>query len=332
MSKRIVASLAAAVLALAGCTSTRAPGPAPAAPAVAVRPAGVQDPAVVPRPSAGSASGCDPRASLRPPASLPAAGVMPAGSTMAAIVKRGRLRVGVDQNTYLFGYRDPASGQIVGFDIDIAQAVADKLGVELETVTPGWEAIVSGRWQDRWDLSIGSMTPTAARAEVLDFAGIYYTSPAVLVVHEDDTSITGPADLTGKRVGVGIGSTYEQYLQKALVIDAVGAKPIEFPFGEVQVVPSDETVAYQNLALGAGVRLDAVVGNLATTQERIDAGAPLRIVGEPLYGEPNAIAVAKGDTEWRDTVAGIVEELRADGTLKAISEKWLGVDITVPLD
>lgn len=226
-----------------------------------------------------------------------------------------------------FSYID-ASNEVVGFDVDVAQAVADKLGVTLQVETPAWEAIVSGRWEGRWDISIGSMTPTAARADVLDFAGTYYASPAVLVVHRDESDIAGPADLTGKTVGVGTGSTYEAYLQKTLVVDAIGAKPPEFPFGDVQIAPSDESVAFQNLALGPGVRLDAVVGNLATAQARIDAGAPLRIVGAPLYAEPNAVAVAKGDPEWRDAVASAVAELRADGTLRAISEKWLGVDVT----
>jgi polar amino acid transport system substrate-binding protein len=264
-------------------------------------------------------------------AALLSAGAAHAEGTLERVRSEGVLRNAVTSDYPPFAFIN-ADNEIVGFDIDIARAVADRLGVRMETVTPGWEAIVSGRWQGRWDMSIGSMTPTAARAEVLDFAGTYYTSPAVLVVHRDDTAITGPADLTGKTVGVGIGSTYEQYLQKTLVVDAVGARPIEFPFGDVQVVASDETVAFQNLALGPGVRLDAVVGNLATAQERINGGAPLRIVGEPLYGEPNAVAVAKGDTEWRDTVAGIIEDLRADGTLKAVSERWLGVDVTVPLD
>jgi polar amino acid transport system substrate-binding protein len=250
-----------------------------------------------------------------------------AEGTLERIKAEGVLRNAVVNDYPPFSFIN-AENKLEGFDIDIAQAVADKLGVKLETVTPGWEAIVSGQWSERWDLSIGSMTPTAARAEVLDFAGIYYASPSVLVVHKDDTSINSAADLTGKKVGVGTGSTYEAYLQKMLVIDAVGAKPIDFPFGDVQIVPSDETVAYQNLALGPGVRLDAVIGNLATTAERIEAGAPLRIVGEPLYYEPNAVAVAKGDDAWRETVAGIIEELRADGTLKAISEKWLGVDVT----
>jgi polar amino acid transport system substrate-binding protein len=218
------------------------------------------------------------------------------------------------------------TNELVGFDVDVARAVASRLGVKLRLETPGWETIVAGSWRGRIDISIGSMTPSAERAKVLDFPVIYYDSPAVLVVHKDETRIKGATDLTGKRVGVGTGSTYEQYVNKTLSIE--GGRPISFPFGAAQAVPQDESVAFQNLALGPGVRLDAIVANLSTTQDRIRAGRPFRIVGLPLYAEPSAVAIDRGDPEFgkliRDTMLG----LRADGTLAAISRKWLGEDVT----
>src|SRR5207244_3232356 len=117
------AALGALVVVLAGCSA--GPKPAPAASGYpAARPLGVQDPAVIPSTSAGPAQTCNPRASLRPPASMPAPGQMPAGSTMAQIQQNGLLRVGVDQNTFLFGYRNPTTGQVEGFDIDVAKEVA----------------------------------------------------------------------------------------------------------------------------------------------------------------------------------------------------------------
>ncbi|MBA4097839.1 MAG: hypothetical protein C0484_13870 [Rhodospirillum sp.] len=115
-------------------------------------------------------------------------------------------------------------------------------------------------------------------------------------------------------------------LPQTLVIP--GAKAIEFPFDNVVKVPSDETVACQDLALGAGVRLDAIVANLATTKERIDATGAFKIVGKPLYGEPNWVAIDKGDPEWEAKIIGAIKALRADGTLAKISQKWLGADIT----
>ena len=248
-----------------------------------------------------------------------------AGETLDRVTKTGHV-VNALVNDYPPFSSIDEKNQLVGFDVDVAQAFADKLGAKLQLETPGWEAIVGGRWHGRFDLSIGSMTPSAERARVLDFAAVYYRSPAVLIVHKDDTAIRSAADLTGKRVGVGTGSTYETYLNHKLTIE--GAKPITYPFGDVQVVPSDETVAFQNLALGPAVRLDAVVADLATTNARIAAGGPFRIVGAPLYAEPNAVAVDKGDPQWTAKVRQVVEALRADGTLARISRKWLGVDVT----
>ncbi len=123
MKRRLPAALAvAALLVLAGC------GGGPAKPAAgpsyqAVQPKGVQDPADIPS-AAPADNSCDPLASIRPTGSLPAPNAMPAGSAMAKIHDKGLLTVGVDQNTFLFGYRDAASGQIVGFDVDIAREVA----------------------------------------------------------------------------------------------------------------------------------------------------------------------------------------------------------------
>jgi polar amino acid transport system substrate-binding protein len=248
-----------------------------------------------------------------------------AGETLQRVLSTGVL-TNVAVNDYPpFDFLNDKN-ELVGFDIDVAQAVADRLGVKLKNETPGWETIVGGKWKGRWDACICSMTPSTDRAEVLDFPIRYYSSPAVLVVNKNDTAIKSVSDISGKRVGVGTGSSYEAYLDKTLQIP--GAKPITFPFENVVKVPSDETVAFQNLALGAGIRLDAIVANLATTKERIDATGQFKIVGAPLYGEPNWVATDKGDPEWEAKLVEVIKALRADGTLARISQKWLGADVT----
>jgi len=223
-----------------------------------------------------------------------------------------------------FGFIDD-NNQLAGFDVDVAKAVAEKLGVKLTLTAPGWETIVGGKWQGRWDVCICSMTPNTERAKVLDFPAPYYSSPAVLVVNKDEENIHSAADLSNKKVGVGIGSSYENYLNKTLVIP--GAKPIVFPFSSVQIVPTDESVAFQNLALGAGTRLDAVVSDLATAKARIAKSNSFRIAAE-LYAEPNWVATDKGDAQWNKKVADTISALRADGTLAKISQHWFGEDIT----
>src|SRR5580704_3951506 len=135
--------------------------------------------------------------------------------------------------------------ELDGFDIDVAKAMAQHLGLKLRLSTPGWETIVAGGWRGRWDLCICSMSPTAERAKVLDFPVQYYSSPAVLVVHQDDHRIRSITDISGKRVGVGLGSSYERYLNRDLTIP--GQPPLSYPFHDVRVIPGDETITFRNL-------------------------------------------------------------------------------------
>jgi polar amino acid transport system substrate-binding protein len=250
-----------------------------------------------------------------------------AGATLQRVEQSHVVHIVVADTYPPFGFIDDHN-RLAGFDVDVAQAVAKRLGARLVVDTPAWETVVGGHWNGRWDACICSMTPSAEREKVLDFAAPYYSSPAVLVVNQADTRIHSAADLTGRKVGVGLGSSYERYLQKSLVIP--GAKPISFPFGDVQIVPSDEAVAFGNLALGPGVRLDAVVVDLATAKARMKQAPVFRIAAQ-LYAEPNWVATDKGDPEWTAKLAAIVQSLRADGTLAAISQHWLGEDVTKDL-
>jgi polar amino acid transport system substrate-binding protein len=248
-----------------------------------------------------------------------------AGATLDRVRHSGVLTTLVITDYPPFGFIN-ARNELDGFDIDTAEAVASRLGVGLKLANPGWETIVSGRWQGRWDLCVCSMSPTDERAKVLNFPATYYSSPAWLVVNKDEQAIKSIADISGKRVGVGTGSTYEAYVNKTLVI--AGGKPLEFPFHDVIVVPGDETVNFRNLALGPGLRLDAIVSDLATAKGNIEATHALKLVGTALYGEPNAVATDKGDPDWDAEVARVIAELEADGTLGRISQKWFGADIT----
>jgi polar amino acid transport system substrate-binding protein len=216
--------------------------------------------------------------------------------------------------------------ELDGFDIDVARAMAQRLGLKLKLSTPGWETIVAGSWRGRWDLCICSMSPTAERAKVLDFPVQYYSSPAVLVVHRDEHRINSIADISGRRVGVGLGSSYERYLNRDLTIP--GQPPLSYPFHDVRVIPGDETITFRNLALGPGVRLDAVVADLATAQANIAATHALKMVGGYLYQEPNMVATDKGDPEWEALIATTIKAMRADGTLARISQRWFAIDIT----
>lgn len=215
-----------------------------------------------------------------------------------------------------------------GFDVDVGKEIAKRMGVELKIVTPSWDIITAGNWGGRWDMSVGSMTPTKQRAQVLDFPAVYYYTPASFAVHKD-SAIDSLDDLNGKVIGSCGGCTYDAYLMKDLQIDAEGVPPFEYEVeaGEIKTYETD-THAFEDLRLGDGVRLDAVFSALPTIQEAIKSGYPMKVIGKPAFYEPLSVATDKGDPEFDAKIAEIVAAMKTDGTLKALSEKWYGVDLT----
>lgn len=250
-----------------------------------------------------------------------------AGETLDRVMSSGTLTMSSDAAYPPQSFLNE-NNEMDGFDVDVGREIAKRLGVELEIITPAWEVITAGNWQGRWDISVGSMTPTETRAEVLDFPAVYYYTPASFAVHED-SSVSSLADLNGKTIGVCGGCTYEQYLTKELVIDAEGAPEFSFDVeaGELRSYETD-TNAFDDLRLGDGARLDAVLSAQPTIQEAMKNGYPFKLVGDPVFYEPLAVATDKGDPEFDAKIAEIVDAMRADGTLTELSEKWYGVDYT----
>lgn len=263
------------------------------------------------------------------PTEAPAAEQPAMEDLLDGIMAAGKLVVSTDPNYAPQSFLNDA-GELDGFDIDVAKEVAKRLGVEVEFTTPDWDMITGGNWGGRWDLSIGSMTPTEPRAEVLWFTDPYYYTPASFAVHKDNTSIQSITDLSGMRVGLGTATTYEDYLNGALAI--TGGQVMYDPPAGIEVKPySTDAEAIQDLALGDGVRLDAVMSAQPTIQNAIDEGVPLKYVGTPAFYEPLAFALDKsrGPSEkFLAKLNEIITEMHADSTLKDLSVTWYGIDIT----
>jgi len=252
------------------------------------------------------------------------------GELLGQVTTAGALIVSTDPNYAPQSFIND-KGELAGFDIDVTREVAKRLGVEVEFVTPDWDMITSGNWGGRWDVSIGSMTITEDRSQVLWFADPYYYRPASFAVHKDNTTIKTPADLTGKAVGVGAATTYEAYLKGRLrLID--GQVMYDPPTG-VHVKPyTTDAEAIQDLALGDGVRLDAVMSAQPTIQQAIASGVPLKYVGTPGFYESLAFALDKSRGPSDAMLAKLNEIIKAmhdDGTLTDLSLKWYGIDLTV---
>jgi polar amino acid transport system substrate-binding protein len=220
--------------------------------------------------------------------------------------------------------------ELRGFDIDASKEIAKRLGVEACFVTPSWDMIQSGNWSDRWDISVGSMTVTPERMEKLLFTQPYYTTPAAFFVHQDNTTFTQPSDLSGKTIGACTGCTYDFYL----------AGTLQIPGEEMNYVVQNPNFkgyetdlnALQDLALGDGTRLDAVLTAQPTGAGSIADGMPLKQLGEPVYFEYLAAALDKASTKTSiplaQEVSKIIQAMHEDGTLLKLSEQYYGLDLT----
>jgi polar amino acid transport system substrate-binding protein len=249
-----------------------------------------------------------------------------AGETLDRVMEKKAMVVATNSGWPPQSYLDD-NNEMVGFDIDVSREIAKRLGVEVSFETPDWQTLTGGRWQGRYDLGVGSVTPTKARAQVIDFVGIYYYSPYVYVVHKDSDAKT-VTDLNGKVIGVETATTSEDFINRKLEIDAPGLPPIEYKLepGEVRTF-ADSMLPFDDLRLGNGVRLDAVIAPEQTAMNAIKNGYPVRALeGEYAFREPLVVIAEKVDPEWTAKVGGIIEEMKKDGTLGQLTTKWYGKD------
>jgi len=247
------------------------------------------------------------------------------------VMEAGVLKVSSDANYAPQSFLDE-NGEWTGFDVEVAREVAKRLGVELELMAIDWDIITGGNWNARWDVSIGSMTVTEERTEILWFVTPYYFTPAGFAVHADNTSFTSVDDLAGATIGVGTETTYERWLNKDLKIAVEGYDLVfaDWEAGEVRPYSTDSE-AIQDLGLGDGVRLDAVMSAVPTLQEAINTGQPLKLLGEPAFYEPLSFALDKDrgpSDKMLDKLNEIVAEMHEDGTLTELSMEFYGEDIT----
>lgn len=251
-----------------------------------------------------------------------------AGAVLDRVLAAKTLKVATDANWAPQSFMNDKN-ELDGFDVDVAKDIGKRLGVSVEFVTPGWDIITAGNWSGRWDMHVGSMTPTKKRAEIFDFPGVYYYTPAAVAVHKDSKATT-LTDLNDKAVGTTATSTFEAYAKQDLTLDAAGAPAFKYEFKPKDVKSySNSTTAFDDLRLGDGTRLDAVVSSLPSIIDAEKAGYPIKQLGEPVFYEPLAVATEHGDAEFDAKISEAVKDMQSDGTLSKLSVKWYGVDYTV---
>lgn len=203
------------------------------------------------------------------------------------------------------------NGNYVGIDIEVAEAIADKLGLELQVDDMDFDAALLAAQTGKSDMVMAGVTVTEERQTVMDFSNTYATGIQVVIVPED-SDIASIEDMTGKMIGVQRGTTGDLYCS-ASVEDG--------GFGEENVTPYDNGLtAVQALMNG---QVDCVVIDNAPAQEFVDANPGLKILDTEYANEDYAIGVAKGNTALLDAINGALEELQADGTVQSIVDKYI---------
>ena len=221
-----------------------------------------------------------------------------------------------------------AEGNYEGFDIDVGTEIAKRLGVEIAFETPSWDVITAGSWAGRWDFSVGSMTITSPRQEVLDFSDPYYYTPAQMAARTDG-GITTLDGLAGKVVCVGAATTYLDWLNGTLDFGTESPQTTP-PEGATATTLDTDRLCAEAWRAGR-TDFDGWLSSSTTVQAAIDDGLPVVAVGDPVFFEPLAVAFDKGGPDPSDMVTRVNEilaEMHADGTLKTMSEKWFGLDLT----
>jgi len=222
------------------------------------------------------------------------------------------------------------TAEMQGFDVDVAKAIGDALGVETCFATPNWDVITAGNWADKWDVSVGSMTITTDRLKVLDFSVPYYYTPAVVAVGAD-APYTSIDELAGMALCAGASTTYDVWLNHGdmgLPESSIYAQPP----ADITAVPLDtDQECAQALAAG---REDFVgyVTSQTVVNANIAAGLPVKQLGSPVFSENLAASFDKSSTLPTDTLRAEVDRvitgMHNDGTLTSLSMQWFGEDIT----
>ena len=228
-----------------------------------------------------------------------------AADQLAAIQTNGKLVVALEGAWQPWSYHDE-SDTLVGYDVEVSRAIAEKLGLELQIYDMDFDGALAAPQSGKSDIVMAGVTVTDERLKVMDFSDTYAEGIQSIIVPEGSDIATAD-DLSGKAIGTQRGTTGYLYCTD--------------DFGEENVIAYDDGLtAVQALNNG---QVDAVVIDNAPAQEFVAANPGLKILDTAYAQEDYAIGVAKGNTQLLDAINGALEELQADGTLQAIVDKYI---------
>ncbi len=248
-------------------------------------------------------------------ASLLGGALLPAHAAdlLATARARGTLKIALEGSYPPFNYKDPKSGELAGYDVDVARLLAAKLGLKPEFVATEWSAILAGLASGKYDIIVNQVGINPKREQAFDFSRPYtYSTPQLVLRKDEKAAYATLAELKGKRVGVGQGSVYEQQAKAVAGI-------------EVRSYPAAPEYL-QDLVVG---RIDAALNDslmaawlLKTSKLPLKAGARVGQV------ERMGIPFQKNNPQFKAAIDQALAEAAADGSLAAISAKWFGTDVS----
>ncbi|WP_105417710.1 amino acid ABC transporter substrate-binding protein [Neorhizobium sp. T25_27] len=234
-----------------------------------------------------------------------------AGENLAAIKSSGVVKIGTEGTYAPFTFHD-ASGKLVGFDVEIGQAVAAKIGVKAEFLEGKWDGLIAGLDAKRYDAVINQVGITEARKQKYDFSEPYIASKAVLIVRQDNSDIKGFADLKGKKSAQSLTSNFGKIAQQSGA-ELVGTDGFD-----------------QSIQLVLTRRADATINDslsfLDFKKQKPDA--PVKIAAQQDNADYSGIIIRKGEPELLGAINKALADIKADGTYQKISDKYFGQDVS----
>ncbi|MEK5639354.1 cysteine ABC transporter substrate-binding protein [Paenibacillus rhizosphaerae] len=237
-----------------------------------------------------------------------------AGNLLEQVKKNGKIKVGLMGTYAPYNFLNDKK-EVDGYDADIAKAIAKKLGVEAEFITGEFSGLIEGLQQGKYDVLISQVTITDDRKKTMDFSEPYIKNSVNVVVKSDNNTIKSIDDFKGKKIGVGLGTNDEKYLRDE-------AMP---KVGKFEIATYNDVIS-SLMDLNTG-RIDATINNMFALKPLIDQNhLKIKAVGDSIKDDYAGVAMRKNNPELLDAINKALEEMKTDGTLKEIHQKWFGVD------
>ena len=197
-----------------------------------------------------------------------------------------------------------------GFDVDISNEIAERLGVKANFIATKWDGLIGGLKADKFDIIIGQMTVTEERKKSVDFTDPYVISGSVLITREETNDITKLEDIKGKNVGVGGGTTFEEVANS---VDGAEVKLYKAVGDYIQDLTNK--------------RLDVIINDQLLISYNIkEQSLPIKISSDILNKDEIGMAVNKGNEDFIEQVNVALSEMKEDGTYDEIYKKWFGTE------